>query len=138
MMAPIQLPCLVGGDCNFQTVKLEYEQAKAQQDGHMQYAHGAAAGAGGPRETCGGVAQAAGVAQPEARPGGWSHGTARARGRSAGQGRSPPGCWGEGRSKFERPRTPARRGACCALDAEEESMPSILLRRACELGSGGG
>ena len=40
-MAPIRLPCLVGGDCNFQTVQLEYEQAKAQQDGHMQYAHGA-------------------------------------------------------------------------------------------------
>ena len=45
-MAPIRLPCLVGGDCNFQTVQLEYEQAKAQQDGHMQYAHGATAGAG--------------------------------------------------------------------------------------------
>ena len=41
IMAPIRLPCLVGGECNFQTVQLEYEQAKAQQDGHMQYAHGA-------------------------------------------------------------------------------------------------
>ena len=46
MMAPIGLPCLVGGDCNFQTVQLEFEQAKAQLDGHMQYAH-SAAGAGG-------------------------------------------------------------------------------------------
>ena len=46
-MAPIRLPCLVGGECGFETVQLEYEQAKAQQDGHMQYAHGAAAGAGG-------------------------------------------------------------------------------------------
>ena len=46
-MAPIRLPCLVGGDCNFQTVQLEYDQAKPLLDGHMQYAHGAAAGAGG-------------------------------------------------------------------------------------------
>ena len=38
-MAPIKLPCLMGGDCTFQTVQLEYEQAKVQQDGHMQYAH---------------------------------------------------------------------------------------------------
>ena len=44
-MAPIKLPCLVCGDgWNFETVQLEYEQAKAQQDGHMQYAHGNAAG----------------------------------------------------------------------------------------------
>ena len=46
-MAPIKLPCLVGGDCNFETVELEYDLAKAQQDGHMQYAHGNAAGQGG-------------------------------------------------------------------------------------------
>ena len=47
-MAPIKLPCLVGGDCNFETVvELEYDLATAQQDGHMQYAHGAAAGQGG-------------------------------------------------------------------------------------------
>ena len=39
VMAPIKLPCLMGGDCTFQTVQLEYDQAKAQQDGHMQYAH---------------------------------------------------------------------------------------------------
>ena len=44
MMAPIKLPCLVEGECGFQTVQLEYEQAKAQQDGHMQYAHGGDAG----------------------------------------------------------------------------------------------
>ena len=47
IMAPIRLPCLVGGECNFQTVQLEYEQAKPLLDGHMQYAHGDAAGAGG-------------------------------------------------------------------------------------------
>ena len=46
-MAPIKLPCLVGGDCDFQTVQLEYEQAKPLLDGHMQYAHGAAGTAGG-------------------------------------------------------------------------------------------
>ena len=44
VMAPIKLPCLVGGDCTFETVQLEYDQAKAQQDGHMQYAHTRAAG----------------------------------------------------------------------------------------------
>ena len=46
-MAPIKLPCLVGGDCTFETVQLEYDQAKAQQDGHMQYAHTRAAGHAG-------------------------------------------------------------------------------------------
>ena len=46
-MAPIKLPCLVGGDCTFQTVQLEYDQAKAQQDGHMRYAHAAADGRAG-------------------------------------------------------------------------------------------
>ena len=46
-MAPIKLPCLVGGECNFQTVQLEYDQAKPLLDGHMQYAHGATAGVGG-------------------------------------------------------------------------------------------
>ena len=45
-MAPIQLPCLVG-DCAFKTVQLEYDQAKAQQDGHMRYAHAAADGRAG-------------------------------------------------------------------------------------------
>ena len=29
-MAPIKLPCLVGGECDFETVELEYDQAKAQ------------------------------------------------------------------------------------------------------------
>ena len=46
-MAPIGLPCLVGGDCKFQTVQLEFEQAKAQLDGHMQYAHSTARTGGG-------------------------------------------------------------------------------------------
>ena len=41
IMAPIRLPCLVGGECNFQTVQLEYDQAKSLLDGNMQYAHGA-------------------------------------------------------------------------------------------------
>ena len=38
-MAPIRLPCLMGSKCEFQTVELEYEQAKQQLDGHMQYTH---------------------------------------------------------------------------------------------------
>lgn len=46
-MAPITLPCLVGGDCTFQTVTLEYEQAKAQHDGHMKYARTPTAGYAG-------------------------------------------------------------------------------------------
>ena len=41
-MAPIRLPCLMGSKCEFQTVELEYDLAKPQLDGHMQYAHGAA------------------------------------------------------------------------------------------------
>ena len=41
-MAPIRLPCLMGSKCEFQTVELEYERARHQLDGHMQYAHGAA------------------------------------------------------------------------------------------------
>ena len=42
VMAPIRLPCLMGSKCEFQTVELEYDLAKPQLDGHMQYAHGAA------------------------------------------------------------------------------------------------
>ena len=42
-MTPIRLPCLLGGECKFLTVELDYEKAKHQLDGHMQYAHGAAA-----------------------------------------------------------------------------------------------
>ena len=38
-MAPVRLPCLIGGDCAFLTVPLEYEQAKEQLDGHMQWVH---------------------------------------------------------------------------------------------------
>ena len=40
-MALIRLPCLMGDECGFQTVELEYDKAKLQLDGHMQYAHGA-------------------------------------------------------------------------------------------------
>ena len=43
VMTPIRLPCLLGGECKFLTVELDYEKAKHQLDGHMQYAHGAAA-----------------------------------------------------------------------------------------------
>ena len=46
-MAPIKLPCLVGGECEFETVELDYEQAKPLLDSHMQYAHGGGAGAAG-------------------------------------------------------------------------------------------
>ena len=42
VMAPIRLPCLMGSECEFQTVELEYDLAKPQLDGHMHYAHGAA------------------------------------------------------------------------------------------------
>ncbi len=41
VMALIRLPCLMGDECEFQTVELEYDQAKLQLDGHMQYAHSA-------------------------------------------------------------------------------------------------
>ena len=41
IMALIKLPCLMGDKCEFRTVELEYDQAKQQLDGHMQYAHGA-------------------------------------------------------------------------------------------------
>ena len=43
-MSPVRLPCQVGGDCTFQTVELEYDQAKEQVDGHMKYAHAIAGG----------------------------------------------------------------------------------------------
>ena len=68
-----------------------------------------------PRDDLRGVAQATGAAQCEHDAGGWNHGTARAGGRSAGRGRSPPGRGGEGRAGFERPRTSAGKEACgCA------------------------
>ena len=41
-MPNVKLPCLIGGDCVFETIPLTYEQAKEQLDGHMQYAHGQA------------------------------------------------------------------------------------------------
>ena len=33
------LPCLMEDKCEIQTVELEYDQAKLQLDGHMQYTH---------------------------------------------------------------------------------------------------
>ena len=41
-MTNVKLPCQIGGDCEFQTVSLPYQQAKEQLDGHMRYAHGQA------------------------------------------------------------------------------------------------
>ena len=38
-MALVELPCLIGGDCAFKTIPLEYDQAKEQLDGHMRYVH---------------------------------------------------------------------------------------------------
>ena len=38
----VKLPCVIGGECDFETISLPYEQAKEQLDGHMQYAHGQA------------------------------------------------------------------------------------------------
>ena len=38
-MALVELPCLIGGDCVFKTIPLEYSQAQEQLDGHMRYAH---------------------------------------------------------------------------------------------------
>ena len=46
-MAPVRLPCVAGGACNFMTVELEYAQAKELLDTHLRYAHPVAAGAGG-------------------------------------------------------------------------------------------
>ena len=41
-MTNLKLPCQLGGDCEFETVSLPYQQAKEQLDGHMRYAHGQA------------------------------------------------------------------------------------------------
>ena len=41
-MPNVKLPCQIGGDCDFETISLPYEQAKEQLDGHMRYAHGQA------------------------------------------------------------------------------------------------
>ena len=46
-MAPVRLPCVAGGACNFQTVELEYAQAKEILDAHLKHTHPVAAGAGG-------------------------------------------------------------------------------------------
>ena len=43
-MAPVELPCTVGGECDFKTIKLEFDQAKVLLDSHLQYAHQAAGG----------------------------------------------------------------------------------------------
>ena len=39
-MTHLKLPCQLGGNCDFETVSLPYQQAKEQLDGHMGYAHG--------------------------------------------------------------------------------------------------
>ena len=43
-MAPVQLECPVGGECQYKTQLLEYAQAKAVLDRHLQFAHQAAGG----------------------------------------------------------------------------------------------
>ena len=43
MMAPVKLPCPVG-DCNHETIQLEYAQAKEQLDIHVKYTHAAVGG----------------------------------------------------------------------------------------------
>ena len=40
-MAPLKLPCPVGG-CDYETIQLEYAQAKEQLDIHVKYTHNAA------------------------------------------------------------------------------------------------
>ena len=49
-MAPVELPCTVGGTCDFKTIKLEFDQAKALLDSHLQYAHQAAGGGSSDRK----------------------------------------------------------------------------------------
>ena len=43
MMAPVKLPCPVG-DCDHETIELEYAQAKEQLDIHVKYTHAAVGG----------------------------------------------------------------------------------------------
>ena len=45
-MAPIQLQCPVGDDCDYKTQLLEYPQAEALLDRHLKFAHQAAGGGG--------------------------------------------------------------------------------------------
>ena len=45
-MAPIELQCPVGGDCDYKTQLLEYPQAEAVLDRHLKYSHQAAGGGG--------------------------------------------------------------------------------------------
>ena len=46
---PVELPCTVGGTCQFKTILLEFDQAKALLDSHLQYAHPAAGGSNSDR-----------------------------------------------------------------------------------------
>ena len=43
-MAPISLPCALGTGCDYKTPELEYDQADAQLERHMKYAHPPTAG----------------------------------------------------------------------------------------------
>ena len=45
-MAPIELQCPVGGECDYKTQLLEYAQAEAVLDRHLRYSHQAAGGGG--------------------------------------------------------------------------------------------
>ena len=38
-MPNVKLPCAIGGDCDYETINLPYEQAKDQLEIHMMYAH---------------------------------------------------------------------------------------------------
>ena len=49
-MAPVELPCTVGGSCTFKTIQLEFEQAKALLDSHLKYAHQATGGSNSERK----------------------------------------------------------------------------------------
>ena len=38
-MAPVRLRCQLGGECGYETVALEYDQANQQVESHMRWAH---------------------------------------------------------------------------------------------------
>ena len=38
-MPNVKLPCAIGGDCDYETINLPYEQAKDLLEIHMMYAH---------------------------------------------------------------------------------------------------
>ena len=48
-MAPIELQCPVGGECNYKTQLLEYAQAEAVLDRHLKFTHQAAGGSNSER-----------------------------------------------------------------------------------------